>query len=130
MQAIARKNRVYKDRSGGLGRATLNHEEAVVVMKQKYEIVCDLFHGFDYEKYFDATTSQQLQIILDAQEFILNQDEGDERLDQYVMELSKAFALSVPHPEALAIREDVAFFQAVNARLKKVTDTGEKGKDD
>jgi type I restriction enzyme R subunit len=154
MQAIARINRVYKDKPGGLvvdylgiagalrhalsdytvsggkGKPTLNQEEAVVVMKQKYEIVCDLFHGFEYEKYFDATTSQQLQIILDAQEFILNQDEGDERLDQHVLELSKAFALSVPHPEALAIREDVAFFQAVNVRLKKVTDTGEKGKDD
>jgi type I restriction enzyme R subunit len=153
MQAIARINRVYKDKPGGLvvdylgiaaalrsalsdytisggkGKPTLNQEEAVAVMKQKYEIVCDLFYGFDYEKYFEANTSQQLQIILDTQEFILSQEDGEDRLNQYVLELSKAFALSVPHPEALAIREDVAFFQVVKARLAKITDGGTKGID-
>lgn len=154
MQAIARINRVYKDKPGGLvvdylglatalrsalndytlsggkGRPTLNQEDAVAVMKQKYEIVCDLFYGFDYQKYFDGNTSKQLQVILDAQEFILKQEEGDERLNQHVLELSKAFALSVPHPDALAIRDDLAFFQTVKARLKKITESGPKGMDD
>ena len=154
MQAIARINRVYKDKPGGLvvdylgiaaalrnalsdytisggkGRPTLNQADAVAVMKQKYEIVCDLFHGFDYQKYFDGNTSEQLQIILDAQEFILAQEEGEELLNQHVLELSKAFALSVPHPDALLIRDEVAFFQVVKARLAKITDVGRKGSDD
>lgn len=153
MQAIARINRVYKDKPGGLvvdylgiagalrsalgdytvsggkGRPTLNQDEAVAIMKQKYEIVCDLFHGFEYEKYFKADTSGQLQTILDAQEFILALDDGEERLKQHVLELSKAFALSVPHPDALAIREEVAFFQAVKARLGKLVEKGKSDED-
>jgi type I restriction enzyme R subunit len=153
MQAIARINRVYKDKPGGLvvdylgvaaalrdalqtytvsggkGRPTLNQAEAVAVMKEKFELVQQLFHGFDYEKYVSASTSQQMQILLDAQEFILQQDDGEERLKQHTLELSKAFALSVPHVDALAIREHVAFFQAVRARLSKVGDPGPRGED-
>ncbi len=153
MQAIARINRVYKDKPGGLvvdylgiagalrsalsdytvsggkGKPTLDQEEAVAVMKQKYEILCDMFHGFDYQKYFDASTSGQLQIILDAQEFILDQEDGEERLKQHVLELSKAFALSVPHSDALDIREEVAFFQAVKARLSKLVEKGSTDED-
>ncbi len=153
MQAIARINRVYKDKpgslvvdylgiagalrnalsdytlSGGKGKPALDQEEAVAMMKQKYEIVCDLFHGFDYKKYFKAGTSEQLQIILNAQELILKQEEGEERLKQHVLELSKAFALSVPHPDALAIREELAFFQAVKARLAKLVEKGKTDED-
>lgn len=153
MQAIARINRVYKDKPGGLvvdylgiagalrsalsdytvsggkGRPTLDLDEAVTVMKQKYEIVRDLFHGFDYEHYFIANTAEQLQVILDAQELILGQDEGEERLKQHVLELTKAFALSVPHPEALEIRDEVAFFQAVKARLSKLIEKGRTDED-
>lgn len=153
MQAIARINRVYKDKPGGLvvdylgvagalrdalsdytvsggkGKPTLDQEEAVALMKQKYEIVCDFFHGFEYKKYFGANTSQQLQIILDAEEFILGQEDGEKRLKQHVLELSKAFALSVPHPDALAIREEVALFQAVKARLSKIAEKGKTDED-
>lgn len=148
VQAIARINRVYKDKPGGLvvdylgvaaalrealetyttsggsGKPTLNQAEAVAVMKEKFEVLQDMFSGFGYEKYFTADTAKQLQIILDAQEYILGIDEGEKRLKQHVTELSKAFALSVPHADALAIREHVAFFQAVKARLGKVTDGG------
>ncbi len=147
MQAIARINRVYKDKPGGLvvdylgvaaalrdalqtytvsggsGSPTLNQAEAVAVMKEKYEILLDIFADFDFERYFTADTSLQLQIILDAQEYILGLDEGEKRLKQHVLELTRAFALSVPHIDALAIREHVAFFQAVKARLGKL---GEK----
>jgi type I restriction enzyme R subunit len=153
MQAIARINRVYKDKPGGLvvdylgiaaalrsalsdytvsggkGRPTLDQAEAVALMKQKYEVVCDLFHGFEFERYFNASVSEQLQILLDAQEFVLAQEDGEKRLKQHVLELSKTFALSVPNPEALAIREEVAFFQAVKARLSKIRDKGRSDED-
>lgn len=148
MQAIARVNRVYKDKPGGLvvdylgvaaalrealqtytasggkGQPTLDQAEAVAVMKEKFEIVRQLFHGFDYERYFTAGTNLQLQILLDAEEHILGLKEGEKRLKQHVLELSKAFVLSVPHQEALAIREHVAFFQAVKARLGRVSGKG------
>lgn len=154
MQAIARINRVYKDKPGGLvvdylgiaaalrealetytvsggeGRPTLDQAEAVAVMKEKFEILCDVFSGFDYERYFVADTGAQLQILLDAQEYILGLEDGEKRLKQHVVELAKAFALSVPHAEALAIREHVAFFQAVKARLVKITGTKGTTSDD
>jgi type I restriction enzyme, R subunit len=143
MQAIARINRVYKDKPGGLvvdylgvaaalrealetyttsggkGRPTLDQTQAVAVMNEKYEILRGLFYGFEYERYFTADTGKQMQILLDAQEYILGIDDGEKRLKQHVLELTKAFALSVPNEEALAIREHVAFFQAVKARLAK-----------
>lgn len=146
MQAIARINRVYKDKPGGLvvdylgiaaalrdaletytvnggqGRPTLDQAEAVAVMKEKFEVLQGLFSGFDYERYFTAGTGGQLQIILDAQEYVLGLDDGEKRLKQHVLELDKSFALSVPHPDALAIRDHVAFFQAVRARLAKISD--------
>ncbi|MEI7522494.1 MAG: type I restriction endonuclease subunit R [Candidatus Saccharibacteria bacterium] len=145
MQAIARINRVYNNKPGGLvvdylgiaaalrealetytvsggkGSPFLNQAEAVAVMKEKFEILQDLFTNFDYEKYFPASTGQQLQILLDAQEYILGLEDGEKRLKQHVLELSKAFALSVPHPDALAIRDHVAFFQAIKARLGKIS---------
>lgn len=147
MQAIARVNRVYPGKEGGLvvdylgvagalrdaletytqsggaGKPTLDINEAVAEMKRRYEIVRDLFHGFDYMKYFGAETRQQLQIILDAQEHILSIEDGEKRLKQHVTELSKAFALAVPHPDAIALREQVAFFQAIKARLDKISES-------
>lgn len=144
MQAIARVNRVYPGKEGGLivdylgvasalrealqdytesggeGSPTVDVDEAVAVMKQKYEVVRDMYHGFDYQRYFAADTREQLQIILDAQEHIAAQEDGIKRYRQNVLELSKAFALAVPHEEAVAIREEVAFFQAVKARLDKM----------
>lgn len=146
MQAIARINRVYRDKPGGLvvdylgvaaalrealgtytvnggeGRPTLDQAEAVAVMKEKFEILRDLFSGFEYERYFVVDTGTQMQIILDAQEYVLGLDDGEKRLKQYVVELGKAFALSVPHTDALAIRDHVAFFQAVKARLAKISE--------
>ena len=147
MQAIARVNRVYPDKEGGLvvdylgvaaalrdaletytqsggaGRPTLDINEAVAEMKRRYEIVRDLFYGFDYMRYFGAETYVQLQTILDAQEHILSIENGEKRIRQHVTELSKAFALAMPHPDALVLRGQVAFFQAVKARLEKVSDS-------
>lgn len=144
MQAIARINRVYKDKPGGLvvdylgvaaalrealetytenggsGKPTLDQNEAVAVMKEKFEILQNLFSGFDYAQYFTDDANMQMQILLDAQEYVLSVDDGEKRLKQHVLELTRAFALSVPHQDAIDIREHVAFFQAIKARLGKL----------
>lgn len=153
MQAIARINRVYKDKPGGLvvdylgvatalrealqtytvsggkGRPTLDQHEAVMAMREKLEQLRDLFHEFNYRRYFTADTKKQLQILLDAQEFVLGSEENSKQFRQYVLELSKAFALAVPHAEALVVRDEVAFFQAVRARLSKIIEKGKTDED-
>ncbi|MCD6134688.1 MAG: DUF3387 domain-containing protein [Candidatus Omnitrophica bacterium] len=148
MQAIARVNRVYKDKPGGLivdylgiasdlkealsfysesggrGDPAKMQEEAVSVVLEKYEIVSQMFFGFDYKRYFSADTGERLSIILSAQEHILSQENGRNRFIDAVTALSKAMALAIPHEEALRIKEDVAFFQAVKARLVKFSRRG------
>ncbi|OGA69348.1 MAG: DEAD/DEAH box helicase [Betaproteobacteria bacterium RIFCSPLOWO2_12_FULL_67_28] len=143
MQAIARVNRVFKDKPGGLvvdylglahelraalatytesggtGRTALDQDEAVAVMLEKYEICAGLFHGFDRSKWTSGTPPQRLGLLPRAQEHILAQENGKDRCVRAVRELSQAFALAVPHAEALRIRDDVAFFQAVQAVLAK-----------
>ncbi len=143
MQAIARVNRVFKDKPGGLvvdylglaqelksalatytesggtGRTALDQEEAVDVMLEKYEICGDLFHGFSWAKWTTGTPAERLGLLPAAQEHILAQEDGKERCIRTVRELSQVFALAVPHVEALRIRDDVAFFQAVQAVLAK-----------
>jgi type I restriction enzyme R subunit len=143
MQAIARVNRVFKDKPGGLvvdylglahelkqalanytesggaGRTAVDQEEAVAVMREKYEICCGIFHGFDRSAWKSGGPQQRLSVLPAAQEHVLAQKDGKRRLVNGVTELSKAFALAVPHDEALAIRDDVAFFQAVKAVLTK-----------
>ena len=143
MQAIARVNRVFKDKPGGLvvdylglaqelkqalatytesggtGRTALDQGEAVAVMLEKYEICTALFHGFDRSKWTTGTPAERLGLLPPAQEHILRQENGKDRCVRAVRELSQAFALSVPHAEALRIRDDVAFFQAVQAVLAK-----------
>jgi type I restriction enzyme, R subunit len=150
MQAIARVNRVFRDKPGGLvvdyiglayelkkalatytesggtGRAAIDQEEAVAVLKEKHEICCDLFHGFDWSAWKTGAPAARLALLPAAQEHILAQENGKERLVQAVSELSKAFALAVPHEDALAIRDDVAFFQAVRAALMKRAPTEER----
>ncbi len=143
MQAIARVNRVFKDKPGGLvvdylglaqelkqalatytesggtGRTALDQDEAVAVMLEKYEVCAGLFHGFDRAKWTTGTPPQRLALLPASQEHILAQESGKERCVGAVRELSQAFALAVPHAEALRIRDDVAFFQAVQAVLAK-----------
>ena len=143
MQAIARVNRVFKDKPGGLvvdylglaqdlkkalatytesggtGKTALVQEEAVVVMQEKYEVCCALFHGFDWTKWTTGTPQERLGLLPPAQEHILAQENGKDRCLLAVRELSQAFALAVPHEETLRIRDDVGFFQAVRAQLIK-----------
>ena len=147
MQAIARVNRVYKDKPGGLivdylgiaadlkealsfyadnggkGDPALLQEEAVRLMLEKYEIVTDLLHGFAYKRYCTADTAAKLSIILEAEEFILGLENGRKRYIDEVTALSKAFAIAIPDEQALAIKDEVAFFQAVKSRLVKFAGT-------
>ena len=147
MQAIARVNRVFKDKPGGLivdylglgeelktalatytesggtGKTAIDQEEAVAVMLEKYEICCGIFHGFDWSSWEDP--AQRLFLLRPAQNHVLDKRDGKTRFIKVVTELSKAFALSVPHPDAMSINDDVAFFQAVRAALLKSTDEGD-----
>jgi type I restriction enzyme R subunit len=153
MQAIARVNRVFRDKPGGLvvdylglapelkqamatytesggtGRTALPQEEAVAVMLEKYDICCGLFGsfttpqgvvgGFDWSLWTTVTPQERLGLLPPAQEHILAQENGKDRYLCAVRGLSQAFALAVPHEEALRIRDDLAFFQAVRAVLHK-----------
>ncbi|MBI2997373.1 MAG: type I restriction endonuclease subunit R, partial [Deltaproteobacteria bacterium] len=143
MQAIARVNRVFREKPGGLvvdylglahelkqalgtytesggtGKTAIDQEEAVAIMLEKYEICCGLFHGFDWSKWKSKKAEERLSILPAAQEHILKQKDGKERLVDVVRDLLYAFALAVPHEEALRIRDDVDFFQAVRAVLMK-----------
>jgi type I restriction enzyme R subunit len=145
MQAIARVNRVFKDKPGGLvvdylgladelkaalaiytesggtGKTAIDQAEAVAVMLEKFEICRGLFHGFDWSHWTTGGPQDRLSMLPAAQEHILAQEDGKRRLLRAVTELSQAFALAVPHPEALHIRDDVGFFQAVRAVLAKST---------
>jgi len=143
MQTIARVNRVFRDKPGGLvvdylglayelkqalatytesggtGKTAIPQAEAVAVMLEKYEICRGLFHGFDWSRWITGKPQDRLSVLPAAQEHILAQEDGKARLLRAVTELSQAFALAVPHEEALRIRDDVGFFQAVRAVLAK-----------
>ncbi|MGQ9603484.1 MAG: type I restriction endonuclease subunit R [bacterium] len=143
MQAIARVNRVFRDKPGGLvvdylglahelkqalatytesggrGSTALDQAEAVSIMLEKYEICTNLFHGFDWSSWKTGRPEERVSLLAAAQEHILAQEDGKERLIREVRDLSKAFALSVPHEAALRISDDVAFLQSVRVALVK-----------
>jgi type I restriction enzyme R subunit len=143
MQAIARVNRVYLDKPGGLivdylgigndlrealafyaesggkGEPTLDQEAAINLMLTKLEIVEQLMAGCAYSEYFSSDTGRKLQIILEAEENILSLENGKDRFNQEVTALSQAFALAVPSAAAMNVAAQVSFFQAVKARLQK-----------
>lgn len=148
MQAIARVNRVYKDKPGGLvvdylgiasdlkkalsfysdaggkGDPTIAQTQAVELMLEKLEVVSQMYSGFPYEDYFQAETGQKLSMILAAEEHILGLEDGKKRYINEVTALSKAFAIAVPHEQAMDVKDEVSFFQAVKARLAKFDGTG------
>ncbi len=163
MQAIARVNRVFKDKPGGLvvdylgladqlKKALANYtrddreetgidkEQAVAKLLEKREVVAAMFHGFDYRRIFSDIPTERLGVIASAMNFILEADEKAGKTDKpdslkgrfmnEVVLLSKAFALAVPDERALAIRDEVGFFQAVRAGLAKYTPTDGKSPDD
>lgn len=150
MQAIARVNRVYKDKPGGLivdyigigqdlrnamatylqsggeGSPVVDIKEAIAGMKEKFEIIEQMFNGFKFRTYFEVDTAQKLQVLLGAQNFILSSEKLKERFLKEVTLLSKLFSMSIPSPAAEAIKDEVAFFQAVKARINKFSSNGVK----
>ncbi|MCJ7616646.1 MAG: HsdR family type I site-specific deoxyribonuclease, partial [Desulfobacterales bacterium] len=148
MQAIARVNRVYKDKPGGLvvdylgiasdlkealsfysdsggkGDPAVLQEKAVQLMLEKLEIVSQMFHGFSYEHYFTADTSTKLSMILAAEEHILGLENGKKRYIDEVTALSRAFSIAIPHEKAMDVKDEVSFYQAVKSRLVKFDSTG------
>ena len=148
MQAIARVNRVYKDKPGGLvvdylgiasdlkkalsfyssaggkGDPAVAQQQAVELMEEKLEVVQAMYHGFAYDHYHAADTSKKLAMILAAEEHVLGLPDGKKRYINEVTALSQAFAIAIPHERAMDVKEEVAFFQAVKARLAKFDSTG------
>jgi type I restriction enzyme R subunit len=154
MQAIARVNRVFKDkpgglvvdyigiadelkgamaeytRSGGKGDTVLDQGEAVELLMEKLEVCSDIFHGFDWSKFHTGTPSERLSVLPLAQEHILARDHEEpgirDRFMENALAVSRAFALAVAHDFTLKVRDDVAFFQAVRAALWKKADEGDE----
>ena len=148
MQAIARVNRVYKDKPGGLvvdylgiasdlkkalsfysdsggkGDPTQQQEQAVALMQEKLEVVEQMLHGLDYQQYFAENTSGKLSWILKTEDFILGLEDGKKRFVNEVTALGKAFAIAIPNEQAMDVKDEVAFFQAVKARLCKFNQSG------
>ena len=143
MQAIARVNRVFHDKPGGLvvdylglahelkaalatytesggtGQTTVDQQETIALMQEKYEICCGILHGFDWSDWISGDPQARIGLLPAAQEQVLSRVNGKERFIQAVRDLTRAFALATPHEEAIKIRDDVAFFQAVQAALTK-----------
>lgn len=164
MQAIARVNRVYKDKEGGLvvdyigiatdlkkalsvytesggkGKPAFDQEEAASVMMSKYEIVAQMFEeqptdksqpkGFDYKNFFGLTPKEKLYFPIQAANYILGLEDGKARYTNAVTALSKSFAISVPHPYTSDIRDEVGLFQAIKARIVKVTQSSKTKSDE
>ncbi|MEE9311430.1 MAG: type I restriction endonuclease subunit R, partial [Planctomycetota bacterium] len=152
MQAITRVNRVFGDKPGGrvvdyLGLAdalkralrtyTVDGDDdvepqdqvkatshAVAILKSKYEIATQLLHGFDFAAILNSPPEKRLTGIALAMDFILGLDDGKKRYVQAVAELSKAFALAMPHDDAVAVRDEIALLQAIKASLIKATGSG------
>ena len=143
MQAIARVNRVFRDKpsglvvdylglgealkralatyteSGGKGAPTYDMAQAIAVMLEKHRVAGDMLHGFNWDKWTTGKPVEQLALIPAGQEHILAQENGKSRWVQVVTELSRAFALCAATDEATGIRDDVSFFQALQAALNK-----------
>lgn len=150
MQAIARVNRVYKDKPGGLivdyigigqdlrnamaiylqsggeGTPIFDIKEAIAGMKEKFEVIEQMFNGYNFKAYFGSETAQKLQILLGAQNFILSSNTLKDRFLKEVTLLSRLFAMSIPSADADRIKDGVAFFQAVKSRINKFNSNGVK----
>jgi type I restriction enzyme R subunit len=155
MQAIARVNRVFTEgkegglivdylgiaqelksalaeytASGGEGKPTLDQELAVAKMLELHEAIDYQLRHFDWRKFFSLTPVEKLKFIPVIVDYIFSQENGEPSFTENTKNLLKAFAISVPHDKAMAIRDDVALFQAIKARLVKISDRNEGGKGD
>ncbi len=150
MQAIARVNRVFRDKPGGLvvdylgladqlkhalatytesggkGDPTYDTKQAIAVMLEKHNIASDMLHGFNWDKWTTGKPTERLALIPAGQQHILEQDDGKPRFVQVVTDLSRAFALCAASDEATEIRDDVSFFQTIQAALNKQSPNSRK----
>jgi type I restriction enzyme R subunit len=139
MQAIARVNRVFRDKQGGLvvdyigiandlkqalkeytnskgrGRPTVDAHEAYAVLEEKLDILRAMLHLFDYSGFLTGGHS----ILAKTANHVLGIEEGKKRFGDTALAMSKAFTLCCTLDEAKAVREEVAFFQAVKVLLTK-----------
>ena len=139
MQAIARVNRVFKDKKGGLvvdyigianelkaalktytgaggrGTGTVDVAEAMAEMLKRLDIVQNLYHGFNYSEYL----TQAHKLLAPAANHILGLDDGKKRYLDEVLALTKAYSLCGTLDEAKEHKEEIAFFQAVKAIIQK-----------
>ncbi|HOX75532.1 MAG TPA: type I restriction endonuclease subunit R [Bacteroidales bacterium] len=155
MQGIARVNRVFKDKSGGLvvdylgiaqdlkralaeytasggeGKPAFDQEEAVRTMMEYFESVVTMFDGFDYRSFFILREPEEkFKFLPVAADHILSLQDGKEKFVNKVTGLLRAFSISVPHEQAIAIRDEVAFFQSIKARIVKITEGTKKRTDE
>jgi len=145
MQAIARVNRVFRDKPGGLvvdylgladqlkhalatytdsggqGSPSIDTAQAIALMQEKHEVACAIMHGFNWDKWTTGTPAERLGLIPAGQEHVLQQEDGKQRFVQVVTDLSRAFALCAATDEAVELRDDIAFFQAIKAQLAKTS---------
>jgi len=153
MQAIARVNRVFTEgkegglvvdylgiaqelksaladytASGGEGKPTLDQELAVAKMLELHEAIDYQLRHFDWRKFFTLSPIEKLKFIPVIVDYIFSQENGEQSFVENTKNLLKAFAISVPHEKAMAIRDDVALFQAIKTRLVKISDKNEGGK--
>ena len=152
MQAIARVNRVNPGKEGGLivdyigigmelkealsdytksggnGKPTFDQDEAVKLVLEKFEIVKDMFHGFDYKQFFELQPSQRISFIPNAVEHILKEEGKKERFEREVTYLLRAFSLALPNYKVMNIKDEIGFFQAIKAVITKTTETKRGGK--
>ena len=145
MQAIARVNRVFRDKPGGLvvdylgladqlkqalatytenggqGTPSVDTAQAIAVMQEKYEVACEIMHGFIWNKWTTGTSAERLGLIPAGQEHVLRQEDGKQRFVKVVTDLSRAFALCAASDEAIELRDDIAFFQAIRTQVAKTS---------
>jgi type I restriction enzyme R subunit len=161
MQAIARVNRVFRDKPAGLvvdyigiaqrlkealgiysqsdqAEVGIDEQTAIALMLKHYEIVCDLLHGFEYKDALNGSSEDRLRLMAEAMEWVLelqqemaadkttqaDKKKAHRTYDDAVLSLTKAYALASASKQAIEIREEVGFFQAVRAALAKTRETG------
>jgi len=146
MQAIARVNRVFRDKEGGLvvdyigiaaelrralkiytenrgkGEPTRSSVEALAKLKELIEVARAILHEFDYSAYLTEATD----LLMPAANFVLGLEDGKKRWADVVLAITKAFSLCGTLDDAIKVREEIAFFQAINSVIAKATETDKR----
>jgi type I restriction enzyme R subunit len=150
MQAIARVNRVFRDKEGGLvvdyigiaaelrralktytesrgkGQPTLDAAEALAKLKELMDVARGILHGFDYSAY----RTQATVLLLPAANFVLGLEDGKKRWFDVIVAITKAFSLCGTLDQAIGLREEIAFFQVIKSVISKATETDKKQSED